>query len=114
MAILRVVANLAREEMRCWRMGNLRAEGLGTPGFLGVPFGSVDRGNALAISVEKESITIKPVFGGGCGSVGCVRRARRWARLGVEKWVKCERRDEIVAGSDGAELDLAGLCEVRI
>jgi len=29
MAMLRVVASLEREEMRCWRMGNLRAEGLG-------------------------------------------------------------------------------------
>ena len=83
-------------------------------GFLGVPFASVDRGNALVISVENESITIRLVFGGGFEAVGCVRRASRCARLGVEKWVKFERRDESVASSDDAELDVVGLCEVKI
>lgn len=58
------------------------------------PPASVGRGNALLISVEKESITIRLVFGGGLVVVGCVRRARRCARLGVEKWV---RRDSSVA-----------------
>jgi len=92
----------------------LRAEGLGAPGFLGVPLASVDRGNALVISVEKESITIRLAFGGAFDAVRCVRRASKCARLGVEKWVKFERRDESVASSDGAELDVVGLCEVKI
>lgn len=65
---------------------------------------SEERGNALLISVEKESITIRLVLGGGFDAVGWVRRASRWARLGVEKWVRFERRDESVAGSDGVEL----------
>tara|TARA_R110002060_G_scaffold24178_1_gene32825 strand:+ start:413 stop:802 length:390 start_codon:yes stop_codon:yes gene_type:complete len=84
------------------------------PGFLGVPLASVDRGNALVISVEKESITIRLAFGGAFDAVRCVRRASKCARLGVEKWVKFERRDESVASSDGAELDVVGLCEVKI
>ena len=59
---------------------------------------SEGRGNALLINVEKESITMILVFGGGFEGVGCVRRARRWARVGVEKWVRFERRVERVAG----------------
>ncbi len=35
------------------------------PGFLGVAFASTERGKALVMRVENESIIIRLVFGGG-------------------------------------------------
>lgn len=51
-------------------MSNLRAEGFGAPGFLGVAFESAFLGNAQAMSVEKESIIMRLVFSGGLVGVG--------------------------------------------
>lgn len=63
----------------------MRDEGLGAPGFLGVAVELMFLGKALLISVEKESMTMRLVFGGGKTVVGCVSSAIRWARVGVEK-----------------------------
>ena len=80
--MLRVAASFWKALSRYWRMGNLRADGLGTitvvrmqlqftswrnipPGFLGVDVVSAVRGKALLMRVEKESIIISPVLGGG-------------------------------------------------
>lgn len=58
---------------------------MGNPEFLGVALESPLRGNAMLIKVENESMTIRLVPGSGNEEVGCVRRAIRWDRVGVEK-----------------------------
>ena len=60
-------------------------------GFLGVAEVSANRGNALAISVEKESITTREVSGAGKSEVGCAKRAMRCERVGAEKCVSFSR-----------------------
>lgn len=54
----------------------------------------------MLIGVEKESIIIRLVFAGGLLGVGCVRRTRRWASVGLEKCVRFERRDVRVGGEE--------------
>lgn len=43
------------------------------------------RGKALETRVERESITMREVFGGGCDDVEFMISVRRWARVGVKK-----------------------------
>ena len=71
-------------------------------------------GNALLISVEKESMIIRLVFGGGNVWVGCARRAMRWARDGVEKWVRFERRSGSLSISRVGDWGVIGLKEDNI
>lgn len=61
------------------------------PGFFGVDVESTFRGNALSIKVENESIIIKLVFLGGKLDVVWVSKARRWDKVGVEKWLNLLR-----------------------
>ena len=63
----------------------MRDKGLGAPGFLGVAVELMFLGKALVISVEKESMTMRLVLGGGKTVVGCVSSAIKWVRVGVEK-----------------------------
>ena len=75
--MLRVAASFWKELIKYWRIENLRDDGLGAPGFLGVAVASPCRGYALLINVEKESMTMRLVFGGGKTVVGCVSSAMR-------------------------------------
>lgn len=84
------------------------------PGFLGVFGLSTVRGKAVLKSVENESITIKLVFCGGFVVVGLEKRARRWARVGVEQCVRFERRSSVSCGGGLESLGDGDLWEWRI
>jgi hypothetical protein len=60
-------------------------------------------GNALLIKVEKESTRMRLVFGDGKSVVGCASSAIRWARVGVEKWVRLSSRSGKVRGGGGLD-----------
>lgn len=100
-AILRVAASFERALMMYCRIGNLRAEALGAPGFRSVAVALVFFGKALEMRVEKESMIMRLVFCGGWVDVGLARSAMRCERVGVEKLVRFEASDERVCGFEG-------------
>lgn len=84
-------ASFCKEVMRVCRIGNLRVESFGASVFLVFGVEVVSRGKALERRVDNESIMMREVFGGGCVEVRLRMRAMRWARVGIEKWVRFER-----------------------